>query len=150
MHYLDPETGQWSKVAGVSPPTESGFGSNGAGMSNLAYDDIHDVMVYLADGGKTWMQKKSPTKEKLGDVYFSDEKHGWIVGDKGVILQTTNGGSRWRHQSGGAEFSDLYSVFFLNEHFGATVGTSGVILYTTDGGRHWLAPKAAGGGSLNP
>jgi hypothetical protein len=32
----------------------------------------------------------------LEDVYFSDEKHGWIAGAKKSVLETQDGGSHWR------------------------------------------------------
>lgn len=39
---------------------------------------------------KTWQQESA-----LRDVHFIDNRHGWAVGDHGVILKTTDGGQRW-------------------------------------------------------
>ncbi len=31
------------------------------------------------DGGQTWKQNKKITEDNIRDVYFSDEKNGWLL-----------------------------------------------------------------------
>jgi len=82
---------------------------------------------------------------ELADIYFADDKHGWAVGDRGVIWHTSNGGENWRRQVSGVHCR-LESVHFVSADRGWVVGrrihpythrTTGVILSTTDGGRRW-------------
>jgi len=43
------------------------------------------------DNGSSWEQVKSPTREMLTGVYFSDNLHGWAVGHGTTILCTEDG-----------------------------------------------------------
>ncbi|MBI3195177.1 MAG: T9SS type A sorting domain-containing protein [Ignavibacteriae bacterium] len=66
-------------------------------------------------------------------VQFSDANNGWISGQGGTILYTTNGGTNWLSQTTNTT-KDLYSIFFVNQNTGWAVGDSGIILKTTSGG----------------
>src|SRR5205823_11857113 len=73
-------------------------------------------------------------------VSFSDANTGTIVGDAGIILQTTNGGEQWNSQPTVA-FNYLYGVSFTDANTGTAVGyenPDGTILRTTDGGNSWI------------
>ena len=39
-------------------------------------------------------------------ISFSDEKHGWTVGEYGFTYHTDDGGSNWVHQAGYFRISD--------------------------------------------
>ena len=45
------------------------------------------------DGGQTWLSQNSGTDNTLYTIYFLDQNNGWISGDSGTILYTTNGGT---------------------------------------------------------
>ena len=72
----------------------------------------------------------------LYDVFFSDELSGWIVGDSGTILHTSDGGKIWSISKIGL-FPSLYSVSFKSEKEGWAVGQNGFVLKTDDEGRSW-------------
>ncbi len=81
----------------------------------------------------------------LRDVAFVDARHGWAVGDCGVIWHTADGGEHWQQQSSGVDCR-LESVSFIDANTGWAAGgftlpythlSTGVILHTTDGGEHW-------------
>ncbi len=81
----------------------------------------------------------------LRDVAFVDADRGWAVGDRGVILRTSDGGNRW-HRVPTPTSVRLDGVAFLDANRGWAVGGStrpythesrGVVLATTDGGRRW-------------
>ena len=88
----------------------------------------------------------------LYDVDFADNKHGWIVGDLGVILHTTtgikkDGSSVWKHQRGGPRFHNsadglLLGVDFVSKKLGWAVGENGTILHTRNGGVTWEAQSS--------
>ncbi|MCL6624904.1 MAG: hypothetical protein K6T17_09855, partial [Fimbriimonadales bacterium] len=61
---------------------------------------------------------------------------GWVVGSRGTILHTENGGRNWLKQSSGTQ-SDLFRVYFRDKKRGWITGSGGLILHTTDGGKTW-------------
>ncbi len=121
------------------------------------------------DGGKTWKYVTDGSNKRhkedygqpeylgneplhtftLYDIDFTDNQHGWIVGDLGVILRTTSGlkkdgTSVWKHQRGGPRFHNsadgvLLGVDFVTNKVGWAVGENGTILHTRNGGITWEA-----------
>lgn len=84
---------------------------------------------------------------RLNDLCFVDARHGWAVGDRGVIWTTDDGGQRWQQQTSGVTCS-LAAVSFCDEQTGWAAGgfahpythtSSGVLLSTRDGGQTWTA-----------
>ncbi|MBK9229232.1 MAG: hypothetical protein IPL67_19775 [Ignavibacteria bacterium] len=65
-----------------------------------------------------------------------DRNTGWIAGQLGTILKTTNGGANWILQPSGTEDA-LHSVKFHDDNTGYVVGDFGTILKTTNGGEYW-------------
>jgi len=58
---------------------------------------------------------------RLHDLCFVDAQHGWAVGDRGVIWNTSDGGRVWRLQPSGVS-CPLEGVWFLGEQLGWAVG----------------------------
>ena len=83
-----------------------------------------------------WVQQNSTTTEHLQGVSFVDSLHGWVVGARGVVLHTTNGGDLWVHQISGTT-SNLEAVSFCDALNGWATGYEGTILKTSDGGNTW-------------
>jgi photosystem II stability/assembly factor-like uncharacterized protein len=86
--------------------------------------------------GDSWRRIAVPTKAELFHVDFNGNSNGWIVGDNGVILATTDGGSTWAKQTSGTAMP-LYNVDFRDDREGYAVGKSGTILRTSNGGSTW-------------
>jgi hypothetical protein len=64
-----------------------------APSSNVIYACGTDGMIWKSsNGGDAWFNQNPPTLRTLHAIYFSDENHGFAVGDSGVILHTSNGG----------------------------------------------------------
>ena len=84
-----------------------------------------------------WVAQNSGTTNQLGSIYFKDLNTGYIVGDYGTILKTTDGGTNWIPQNSGTN-NYLSSVFFTDNNNGFVVGSSGTLLRTTDGGSNWV------------
>ena len=72
----------------------------------------------------------------LRDIYFTDPENGWAVGDKGIILNTSDGGEHWRKQKSETSYR-LNTVYFADKLNGWAGGNNGTILYTGDGGEIW-------------
>ncbi|MDY6863882.1 MAG: YCF48-related protein [Thermodesulfobacteriota bacterium] len=79
-------------------------------------------------------------RDKPFAVHFLDEKKGWIVGDRGLVLKTTDGAESWQRidMITGGSFKD---ITFINKD-GWIVGEEGLILHTTDGGNNWRKQEA--------
>jgi photosystem II stability/assembly factor-like uncharacterized protein len=83
----------------------------------------------------------------LYDIFFIDEKTGWMVGEFGKIYHTTDGGMNWEEQQktlvGQAGIDDalnlpaLFGVRFTDVANGMAVGIEGKIVKTSDGGKTW-------------
>ena len=86
----------------------------------------------------TWSSQTSGTSNNLWDVHFVDSNTGWIVGNSGKILKTTDGGSNWSSQTSGTTRM-LSGVYFTDSNTGTAIGDGGTILRTTDGGTTWTS-----------
>lgn len=73
------------------------------------------------------------------DLDFVDSSRGWVVGDAGSIVKTSDGGVTWKAQSSGIS-ADLLGVAFSDAAHGWAVAEYG-ILATGDGGVTWTVKK---------
>ncbi|GAB2769016.1 hypothetical protein GCM10027275_09600 [Rhabdobacter roseus] len=71
----------------------------------------------------------------LNDLQFVGGTSGWIVGDHGTLLKTTNGSTWDTIPTGRTEH--LYAVHFVNTQIGWMGGASGLLLKSTNGGTSW-------------
>jgi photosystem II stability/assembly factor-like uncharacterized protein len=105
-------------------------------LLNKADQVIDSVVMRTEDGGETWQRVPVPSKRELFHLDFNGSLHGWIVGDKGLILATEDGGANWTIQNSGVTRA-LFNVDFRDDYNGYTVGGGGTILRTEDGGKTW-------------
>ncbi len=84
-----------------------------------------------------WSAQTSGVTTDLNSVSFPEGTQvGYAVGEGGVILKTTDGGTSWVPQTSGTE-RGLYAVSFENNSTGVAVGKSGTAIRTADGGATW-------------
>ncbi|PSB54285.1 photosystem II assembly protein, partial [filamentous cyanobacterium CCP1] len=87
-----------------------------------------------------WQLVELPTDVTLSDIAFTDDpSHGWLVGKRTTLLETTDGGLSWQQRTldlGGSQYS-FNSVSFSGQE-GWVTGQPGILLHTTDGGQTWL------------
>ncbi len=69
-------------------------------------------------------------------VFFTDANKGFIVGNLGTILSSTDGGNTWTDVSTGTTISHS-EITFADAINGWIVGSKGTILNTSDGGTTW-------------
>ena len=74
--------------------------------------------------------------EPLFDVDFVDARHGWAVGNLGLILHTSDGGKTWVKQDAKTD-KQFFGVDFVDDRTGWVAGYYGIILHTSDGGQTW-------------
>lgn len=99
------------------------------------------------DGGKSWQvlaAQLSSYGGRFRAVQFASVSTGWIAGDDGALLKTTDGGATWKQQDplglyrSGAAFVDLSFTDSTSGWVAAYVsGSEGFLLHTTDGGQTW-------------
>ena len=93
-----------------------------------------------------WIKETSPTDKNLSSCFFTDSLNGWIAGDSGLIIHTTDKGHSWIFQNSGVQ-NEIKNLFFLNANVGYALsldfnftppGYPGTrILSTTNGGNTW-------------
>lgn len=82
-----------------------------------------------------WRTLALPTQATPRDIAFLDANRGFVVGDRGMLLATEDGGKTWRPVTVPVQ-ENLTAVFFHGE-LGWIAGWGGAILHTADGGRTW-------------
>jgi photosystem II stability/assembly factor-like uncharacterized protein len=138
------------------------------------------TILQTTDGGATWNASKFepqaaddlPEEAAAGledaaliaqepsfyDVEFVDPNTGWIVGEFGKILKTTDGGKTWKEQQQALVGGEIVDALDLPTFFGidcidanecTAVGLDGKIASTKDGGATW-AFEDTGGGFTEP
>jgi photosystem II stability/assembly factor-like uncharacterized protein len=100
------------------------------------------LVFHTADGGAEWEQQNVAGIDYVWDVAFCDPMTGWIVGENGSILHTTDSGELWTLQNEGLNSVPLHSVSFVDAQHGWVCGYvfptgNSVLLRTSDGGEHW-------------
>ncbi len=123
------------------------------------------TIITTTDGGATWTDRSlgvTPVKTEesagrttttitddviLYDISFPDRNHGFIVGEFGTLLVTTDAGATWMHRPTPTE-KTLFGAHFVTPERGWVVGMDGLVLRTDDAGHTWQVqhgqPEAAG------
>jgi len=89
-----------------------------------------------------WYHQYCEPSRRLNCVYFLNDQTGWIVGDDGIIVKTTDGGNEWKTLTV-IPLTSFGSVFFINANTGWISGgywgeyNVGVLYKTTDSGLTW-------------
>src|SRR5215216_4646164 len=83
-----------------------------------------------------WIAATSGTTNNLNGGYLLDSGIGFVVGDVGTAIKTTDAGMTWSPLTSGTT-NALHDVYFFDATQGVAVGEQGLILRTTDGGTEW-------------
>ena len=107
-------------------------------MSNLKanYLAITLIFSFISSVFGQWSPVDSGTTSNLNGAVLLDSGTGFVVGDTGTILKSTDAGATWTPVTSGIR-NTLHGVYFLDPNEGVAVGDSGTILRTTDGGAAW-------------
>jgi photosystem II stability/assembly factor-like uncharacterized protein len=111
------------------------------------------AIVYTKTGGNIFSEQFPPTgfeTTNFNDVFFGkaqtpsrnldvyNAQEGYIVGDGGVILHTTNNGEEWTQLLNSPTTEDLNYVYFTDSLKGWIAGANGTVYYTPYRGLYWL------------
>jgi photosystem II stability/assembly factor-like uncharacterized protein len=119
-------------------------------------------IIESEDGGFNWKQIDSGTDKALYSIDFApDGKTGWIVGQEGLILRTSDAGKTWarqhtdlwldplcgdpeerKYRAGDPEAAPchhayLFAVSVVDATTAHIIGDKSTYSYTTDGGKSW-------------
>ncbi|HMR41214.1 MAG TPA: YCF48-related protein [Ignavibacteria bacterium] len=105
------------------------------------------ICVSSAQSQSGWVNQSGGTSVNLFSVCFINDQTGWISGDSGVILNTTDSGVNWVRQNSGTTYP-LLNIMFADDN---TIWASGgyddnnplcshyyVLLKSTNGGVNWV------------
>jgi len=109
------------------------------------YNNYRGIILRTTNGGSKWIPSYLGSLA-LSGVSFVDASNGWVVGDLGTILHTSDGGVTWTEQSSGTT-NWLTKVSFTDTSNGTAVGGL-TILHTTNGGNEWTSQGSPAFGSL--
>ena len=92
------------------------------------------------DGGETW--NISLTGAAFPNAYpiagsFVNAQVGYIAGEGGRILRTSDGGQSWAIVMGAGFLADITGIHFTNEQNGIALTYTNSVLVTSNGGRRW-------------
>lgn len=77
-----------------------------------------------------------PGGKDFENVFFISPDSGWISGNQGSILFTSDEGHSWEFQESNTD-QTLSGIHFIDNEQGWIVGSEGTILHTTDAGLTW-------------
>lgn len=93
-------------------------------------------LIQKAGANGTWVTQTSGVEANLVDIAFPTPSVGWVVGESGTVLRTTDGGATWKRISIPTR-ADLVLVVASGELGAQVVTRDGRTLTTTDGGKSW-------------
>ncbi|HEX5705158.1 MAG TPA: YCF48-related protein [Pyrinomonadaceae bacterium] len=102
-------------------------------------DEARSYLLRTDDGGLTWRPiylDGTDLNARLVRVIFADAAHGWVFGETGVVLATSDGGAHWTPQSPPTRHLLLGGAFFDSSRLWL-VGASSTIIHTSNSGVTW-------------
>ncbi len=98
------------------------------------------VMLNFYDPNGGWIDESSAVNRRLNKVHFETPQIGWIVGNRGKVQKTINGGKDWvLINDAGIPDNHLYDVYFQNESKGWIAGRQKTFITSHDGGASWTS-----------
>jgi photosystem II stability/assembly factor-like uncharacterized protein len=107
-------------------------------MSRISVIHLAFLLVFFSTLSALgqWSPVSSGTTSNLDGTHLLDSGTGFVVGDTGTILKTTDLGATWAPLTSGTTRT-LHDVYLFDPDQGVAVGDRGLILRTTDGGTNW-------------
>lgn len=94
------------------------------------------LVIFIVQAQKgNWQPQATEFSNNLYGLSFTDSLTGWICGENGLMLHTTDG-DNWNQQPTPVTVN-LYDVFFLDSLNGWACGDSVVVLKTSNAGEIW-------------
>jgi photosystem II stability/assembly factor-like uncharacterized protein len=108
------------------------------------------TILFTSDGGTTWQAQlggdPEGTEEDLAEIFFLDDKHGWVKTERSKLMATTDG-NNWAEMgkapstAKGLWFSTPQTGF-INDNHDST--SRSLLNRSDDGGRTWVRGNPCG------
>jgi len=118
------------------------IGYVGEAAKSLLYRKKQGAVLKSTDEGKSWvvLDAGNAADTLLYDVDFIDEKTGWVVGEKGFMAKTADGGKTWTKVTSGTK-ERLNAVQVIATETIYAVGENGTAIGTNDAGKTMIKFK---------
>jgi len=141
-----------SQNSGVTTDIQDVFMLNNRYGWAVTFDYFVDTLTWFGtrvltttNGGTSWTNRQYPVSgEFFNSIVFLDSLRGWMGGEFGHLVRTTNGGSTWvpvQVDSSIYAGWEIINVKFFTPQYGYAMGGRidiiGVVWRTTDGGLRW-------------
>jgi photosystem II stability/assembly factor-like uncharacterized protein len=100
---------------------------------------ISSNAIYRSDDlGRTWKLsfRDHSNQSMFSSIAFATQTTGWVVGNKGTILHTNDGGNTWLRQKTKTTV-DLKRISVVDQYVAWIIGDD-LMLRSVDGGNIWL------------
>ena len=107
---------------------------------------IFCALLFAQPVSAAWVKQRTGSFAWFQGIYFLNEQKGWIVGSRGTIMATQDGGENWVKLKSGTD-DTIKEVHFFDEQNGWLLcerdrfqlgrNAPSYLLKTTDGGAHW-------------
>lgn len=91
-------------------------------------------LVFARDIEDPWTEVPLPMERRINALSFADRDVGYIVGDGGTVLRTTDGGREWSRAAAALTVEDVEHVEGSRL---VALASDSVFLASSDGGRTW-------------
>jgi len=120
-----------------SLPTYASFnGISGAGATVVTAGEFGAVV--RRTGSDPWSYINSGVHLSANWVSFADAEAGFAVGQGGLILRTSNGGTDWENLDNGLTANSFYGAEMSGPGRVWVVGDIGTLLHSSNGGTGWV------------
>jgi photosystem II stability/assembly factor-like uncharacterized protein len=132
-----------SWVNNTSVTSKEIMGINFGDATNAIIVGVGGFVANTSNAGNVWdvtLNSNYATTE-LNSVSFPSSEKGWVAGNTGTIIHTTDKGLNWNPQNSGTT-QNLLDIYFVNDLNGWACGALGTNLSTIDGGINWTVNTA--------
>ena len=92
--------------------------------ANVFAGGVAGIVLASGDSGSTWSTKAGGNAVSYFGSSFTDASNGWVAGENGTMIHTTDGGVTWTSDNSGIDANaDMHGVSFINNTLGFSVGT---------------------------
>lgn len=100
------------------------------------------LTISLIGNAQVWNQVTVPTQDRLNDIQFVDDQIGFIVGENGTLLKTTDGGVNWNQPAiqgiPNLSTSNIIDIDMFDAMNGFLLINNNISVYqTSNGGVNW-------------
>lgn len=104
---------------------------------NLGFGNYAGWFKRTSNGGATWTaMQQLPINQYYNTAWFTSATTGYVGGNNGTLLKTTNSGASWTLLTTNTT-NAIRQIHFVSATAGYAVGDYGLILKTTNAGTNW-------------